>query len=98
MKRIVALALSLVMAFACLSIVSVPAEAAAAPKWSANAVSGITKTDAKISVKATFSSKMKFTQGGFYIGTSKTNMHKNAYPDKCNIQSKTLTSSFQMSK
>ena len=98
MKKIFAFVLSLVMAFACLSSVSVPADAAAAPKWKANAVTGISKTNAKISVQVTFSSKMKFTQGGFYIGTSKDNMHKNAYPDKCNIQSKTLTSSFQMSK
>lgn len=70
----------------------------AAVTWKVNAVSNVSCTNAKISTTVTFSSKMKFTSGGFYLGTTTKNMRKNAYPDKCSITSKTLTSSYLMSK
>lgn len=98
MKRVFVVFLAAIMLFSCFCFGAVPVEAASAPKWKANAVTNLSKTDAKISVKVTFSSKVTFTQGGFYIGTSKDNMQKNPYPDKCNIKSTNLTSSFLMSK
>lgn len=96
MKRIFSCILTLVLVFSLICIV--PAEAANNPKFTANPVTELSETDAKISVRTTFSQKMTFTGGGFYIGTSKENMHKNAYPDSCNIKSSYLISSFLMSK
>ncbi len=94
MKKIFALLLVCLTAFSCVIV----ANAAETPTWKANTVTDISETDAKISVKATFTSKKTFTAGGFYIGTSKNNLHKNANPDSCNIKSSYITSSFLMSK
>ena len=95
-KRVVTFLITLVLVFGCFTQTQV--FAASTPTWKANGVTNLSETDAKISVKVTFHSKVKFTQCGFYIGTSKTKMHKNAYPDATKVTSKTATASFLMSK
>ena len=95
MKKIIAVILIIVTL---LSIGTISASAAPSPTWTMNAVSNLSSKDAKISSKISFSSKMTFTEGGFYIGTSKDNLKKNPSPDKINIKSSYLNSSFLMSK
>ncbi len=94
--RIIAFLMTLVILFGI--VAEIPVEAASTPTWTKISTSGITNTDAKIGAKATFSSKVQFSKGGFYIGTSKDNMHKNAYPDSTTTKSSTITFTYLMSK
>ena len=72
---------------------------AASPTWKLNTPTDVTDTNAKISSKVTFPSQITCTEGGFYIGTSQSNLKKNSYPDKgISIKSTYITSSFLMSK
>lgn len=67
--------------------------------WTINSTTDITETNAKISGKVTFSQKIKCTEGGFYLGTTESNLKKNANPDKnLSINSTYITLSFLMSK
>lgn len=98
MKKTLSMLLVLLTIFSVFTIGTVNVGAAPSAKWTVNKVANLTATDAKISSKVSFSQKMTFTEGGFYIGTSKSNLKKNAYPDKINIKSSYLNSSFLMSK
>ena len=95
-KRIIALLTAVVILFGI--VAEFPAEAASTPTWKKLTTTSVTDTDAKIGAKVTFGSKVKFTQGGFYIGISKDSLKKNAYPDAASLNSKMLSATFLMSK
>ncbi|MBQ5970200.1 MAG: InlB B-repeat-containing protein [Clostridia bacterium] len=97
-KRTLAVLLTLFMLIGAVPV-GMMSVSAANPTWTLNAVTEISDTNAKISSKIQFSSSVKFTEGGFYIGTSQSNLRKNAYPDKnFTINSSYLVSTFLMSK
>ena len=96
-RKLLAAFLSLMTVFMIIPFGIINANAANA-SWTINKTTDITDVNAKISSKVTFGSSMKCTEGGFYIGTSSSNLKKNAYPDKCNIKSTYINSSFLMSK
>lgn len=96
-KRFISIVLAMLMMIPIISLAGITASAAS-PTWKLNAVSNLTEADAKISSRVTFSGKITLTEGGFYLGTSESNMHKNAYPDKATIKSSFIDSSFLMSK
>lgn len=96
-RKLLAAFLSLMTVFMIIPFGIINANAANA-SWTINKTTDITDVNAKISSKVTFGSSIKCTEGGFYIGTSSSNLKKNAYPDKCNIKSTYINSSFLMSK
>ena len=96
-RKVLAVFLSLLTIFMIIPFGTIIANAVST-SWTVNSTTNITDVNAKISSKVTFGSKITCTEGGFYLGTSSSNLKKNAYPDKCNIQSTYITSSFLMSK
>ncbi len=96
-RKLLAAFLSLMTVFMIIPFGIINANAANA-SWTINKTTDITDVNAKISSKVTFGSSINCTEGGFYIGTSSSNLKKNAYPDKCNIKSTYINSSFLMSK
>ncbi|MBQ7961696.1 MAG: M23 family metallopeptidase [Clostridia bacterium] len=95
MKKIISIVMIIITL---LSIGTISTSAASPATWKMNNVSDVSSNDAKISSKISFSKKVTFTEGGFYIGTSNNNLKKNPSPDKINIKSSYLNSSFLMSK
>ncbi len=66
--------------------------------WSVKSIEKLSKTDAQIKARVNFSKKVTCTQAGFYIGTSKDNLKKNAKYDKINYTNTYLDMWFLMSK
>ncbi len=66
--------------------------------WTINSVTNLTQTDAQIKAKINFTKKMKITQVGFYFGTAKDKLTKNAKYDKVSYNSSELEMWFLMSK
>lgn len=67
--------------------------------WKMNNVESISNNDAKIGAVATFSTTITCTEAGFYLGTSQSNLKKNANPDRnLNLTHTIMGASFLMSK
>ena len=97
-KRTLAVFLTLLMLIGVMSV-GVVNVSAVSTTWTINNPSDITETNAKISGKVTFGSQITCTEGGFYLGTSESNLKKNANPDKgFSIKSTYITLPFLMSK
>ena len=69
------------------------------PTWTYNNVSKITKTNARISGRIAFNKTTTCVASGFYLGTSSTNLTKNAKHDtfNMNIGSTSVFMGFTMS-
>ena len=75
-RKLLAAFLSLMTVFMIIPFGIINANAANA-SWTINKTTDITDVNAKISSKVTFGSSIKCTEGGFYIGTSSSNLKKN---------------------
>lgn len=66
--------------------------------WSYNEVSKLSSSDAQIKATVNLSKSVKISKAGFYIGTSKNNLKKNAKSDTVNKSYKSLPMWYLMSK
>ena len=67
--------------------------------WQLNNVESITNNNAKIGAVGTFSTTITCTEAGFYLGTSQSNLKKNANPDRnLNLTHTIMGASFLLSK
>ncbi len=66
--------------------------------WDIKSVDKLSQTDAQIKSRVNFTKKVKCTQAGFYFGTSKDNLKKNAKYDSINYTNTYLDMWFLMSK
>lgn len=66
--------------------------------WSVKSIEKLSKTDAQIKARVNFSKSVKCTQAGFYFGTSKNNLKKNAKYDSISHKGTYLDMWFLMSK
>ena len=73
-------------------------EASVVKSWDIKSIEKLSKTDAQIKARVNFNKSVKCTQAGFYFGTSKDNLKKNAKFDNINIKGTYLDMWFLMSK
>ncbi len=66
--------------------------------WRTVKTTQLSQTNAQISGTINFSSKVKCSEGGFYIGTNESDMRKVEKPDIVNINSNYINLKFLMSK
>ncbi len=66
--------------------------------WSIKSIEKLSRTDAQIKSRVNFNKKVKCTQAGFYFGTDKNNLKKNAKYDSINYTGTYLDMWFLMSK
>ncbi len=66
--------------------------------WSIKSVEKLSQTDAQIKARVNFNKSVKCTQAGFYFGTDKNNLKKNAKYDSINYKGTYLDMWFLMSK
>ena len=66
--------------------------------WDIKSIEKLSKTDAQIKARVNFTKKVKCTQAGFWFGTDKNNLKKNAKYDSINHTDTYLDMWFLMSK
>ena len=73
-------------------------EASVVKSWNVKSIEKLSKTDVQIKARVNFNKSVKCTQAGFYFGTSKDNLKKNAKVDNINYKGTYLDMWFLMSK